>query len=93
MQNSLQLHVTLMSQLREWLPEERITRLRNLPWLMTGLFLARSAHLSHITGSIKSILPHAAFFLQDCTDITASTAGAGCQFDGPTSTFVGQLQG
>jgi hypothetical protein len=48
MQNSLQLHGTLMSQLRKWLPEERITRLRNLAWLMTGLFLARSVHLSHI---------------------------------------------
>jgi hypothetical protein len=35
-------------QLRKWLPEERITRLRNLAWLMTGLFLARSVHLSHI---------------------------------------------
>lgn len=48
MQNSLHLHGTLMSQLRKWLPEERITRLRNLAWLMTGLFLARSVHLSHI---------------------------------------------
>lgn len=37
-----------MSQLRKWFPEERITRLRNLAWLMTGLFLARSVHLSHI---------------------------------------------
>lgn len=48
MQNSLQLHGTLMSQLRKWLPDERITRRRNLAWLMTGLFLARSVHLSHI---------------------------------------------
>jgi hypothetical protein len=48
MQNSLYLHDTLLTQLRKWLPEERITRLRNLAWLMTGLFLARSVHLSHI---------------------------------------------
>ena len=48
MQNSLRLHSTLMFQLRKCLPEERITRLRNLAWLMTGLFLARSVHLSHI---------------------------------------------
>jgi len=46
--SSLHLYSTLKSQLRKWLPEERITRLRNLAWLMTGLFLARSVHLSHI---------------------------------------------
>ena len=48
MQNNLRLHGTLLSQLCKWLPEERVTRLRNLAWLMTGLFLARSVHLSHI---------------------------------------------
>ena len=48
MQNNLRLHGTLLSQLCKWLPEERITRLRNLAWLMTGMFLARSVHLSHI---------------------------------------------
>ena len=48
MQNSLRLHGILLTQLRKWQPEERITRLRNLAWLMTGLFLARSVHLSHI---------------------------------------------
>lgn len=48
MQNSLRLHATLLSQLGKWLPEERITRLRNLAWLMTGMFLARSVHLSHM---------------------------------------------
>ena len=48
MQNSLRIHGTLLPQLRKWLPKERITRLRNLAWLMTGLFLARSVHLSHI---------------------------------------------
>ena len=48
MQSNLRLHGTLLSQLCKWLPEERITRLRNLAWLMTGLFLAKSVHLSHI---------------------------------------------
>jgi len=48
MQNSLHLYNTLLSRLRKWLPEERITRLRNLAWLATGLFLAGSVHLSHI---------------------------------------------
>lgn len=48
MQNSLYIYGTMLSQLRKWLPEERITRLRNLAWLTTGLFLTRSVHLSHI---------------------------------------------
>lgn len=30
MQNNLRFHATLLSQLCKWLPEERITRLRNL---------------------------------------------------------------
>ena len=48
MPDSLRLHSTLLSSLCKWLPKERITRLRNMAWLMTGMYLARSVHLSHI---------------------------------------------
>lgn len=34
--------------LRRFLPDERVTRRRNLALLMTGLFLARHVHLGHI---------------------------------------------
>jgi hypothetical protein len=48
MADSLRLHGTVFDCLCKWLPEERITRLRNLAWLMTGMYLARSVHLSHV---------------------------------------------
>jgi hypothetical protein len=48
MQNNLRLYATVLTQLRKWMPRERSTRMRNLSWLMVGLFLARSVHLSHI---------------------------------------------
>jgi hypothetical protein len=48
MPDSLRLHGTVLDSLCKWLPDERITRLRNLAWLMTGMYLARSVHLSHI---------------------------------------------
>ena len=48
MPDSLRLHGTVLDSLCKWLPEERITRLRNLAWLMTGMYLARSVHLSHV---------------------------------------------
>jgi hypothetical protein len=48
MQNNLRLYGNVLSQLRKWLPGERITRLRNMSWLMIGMFLAQSVHLSHI---------------------------------------------
>jgi hypothetical protein len=33
-------------------PEERITRRRNLAWLMTGIYLSRSVHLSRIASKM-----------------------------------------
>jgi hypothetical protein len=48
MADSLRLHGTVLGCLCKWLPEERITRLRNLAWLMAGMYLARSVHLSHV---------------------------------------------
>ena len=41
----------LLVQLR---PTERQTRLRNFSWLLAGLFLSRSVHLSKIANKIPS---------------------------------------
>jgi len=38
----------MVKRLCQWLPEERITRIRNLALLMGGLYLGRAVHLSMI---------------------------------------------
>jgi hypothetical protein len=48
MQNSLRLSRKMLAAMQGFLPDERITRLRNLALLASGLFLAESAHLSKI---------------------------------------------
>lgn len=48
MQDSLRLFSTMNKRVRKFLPDERITRVRNLTLLMTGLFLAGSVHLAHV---------------------------------------------
>jgi hypothetical protein len=49
MRNNLRIYHTILAQFRKWLAGERITRLRNLALLVTGLYLARKVHLSLIT--------------------------------------------
>lgn len=46
MQNNLQLYNTVLKQLSQWLPDERITRRRNLALLVAGIYLSASVHLS-----------------------------------------------
>jgi hypothetical protein len=48
MRDNLRLYYTILTQLSKWLPEERVTRLRNLALFFTGLYLAASVHLPHI---------------------------------------------
>lgn len=48
MQDSLRLFSAMQKHVRRFLPQERITRVRNLTLLVTGVFLSRSVHLSHI---------------------------------------------
>jgi len=48
MSNNLPLYPMILKQLCQWLPEERITRKRNLALLMSGLYRARAVHLSFI---------------------------------------------
>lgn len=50
--SATQLYDTWFRQLRKLLPEERLTRVRNLAWLIVGLALSRSAHLSHIAAKL-----------------------------------------
>lgn len=48
MRDSLRLYLRIHDHLQRFLPDERVTRQRNLALLMTGLFLARRVHLGHI---------------------------------------------
>ena len=46
--NNLRMYHKLLSQFCQWYPRERITRKRNLAWLVVGLYLSASVHLPHI---------------------------------------------
>lgn len=48
MRNNLQLYHTILRQLGQWLPNERITRQRNLALLITGIYLSGKVHMSFI---------------------------------------------
>lgn len=48
MPNNLQLYHKMKSQLCQWLPGERITRIRNMALLLMGLYLSKSPHLSKV---------------------------------------------
>src|SRR4030042_56082 len=43
---------TWFQRIRQLWPQERVTRLRNLAWLMTGIYHSRSVHLSRIADKI-----------------------------------------
>lgn len=51
MRNNLRIYNKMLAQLCQWLPDERITRLRNLALLVVGVYLEESVHLSHIVAS------------------------------------------
>ncbi len=46
------LYHTWIQRVRQVWPAERITRLRNLVWLMVGIYQSRSVHLSKVAGKI-----------------------------------------
>lgn len=48
MRNNLQIYHSVLNQICIWLPEERITRKRNMALLITGLFLGAAVHLPKI---------------------------------------------
>ena len=71
MRNNLRIYDTIIGQIRKWLPDERITRLRNLALLVTGLYLARKVHLSliadewHLPGRTPSLVNRLRRFLSN----------------------------
>jgi hypothetical protein len=48
MRDNLRLYRKMLTAMQEFLPDRRITRLRNLALLASGLFLAESAHLGKV---------------------------------------------
>jgi len=48
MTNNLQYYYKIQQQLSQWLPEERVTRIRNMTLLIIGLHLSRAIHISLI---------------------------------------------
>ena len=46
------LYYTWFERIRQLRPDERITRLRNLAWLMVGIYQSRSVHLSDVASKI-----------------------------------------
>jgi hypothetical protein len=65
------LYHTLFKQIALLRPGERITRLRNMTWLLVGIYLSRSVHLSRIalkipgTAEVVSIVRRLSRFLDN----------------------------
>ncbi len=49
-----QLYHTWFTRIRQLRPGERLTRVRNLAWLITGIFYSRSVHLNRVATKIPS---------------------------------------
>lgn len=43
-----ELYHTCFRKIRQLRPNERVTRVRNMAWLLTGLFMGQCVHLSYI---------------------------------------------
>lgn len=71
MRSNLRIYHAILGQMCKWLPEERITRLRNLALLVTGLYLARKVHLAliadewHVPGRTPSLVNRLRRFLSN----------------------------
>jgi hypothetical protein len=48
MRDNLRVYYNILARVTEWLPAQRVTRLRNLALFITGLYLGASVHLGHI---------------------------------------------
>ena len=71
MRNNLRIYHTTFGQFRKWFANERITRLRNLALLVSGLYLARKVHMSliadewHVGGRTPSLVNRLRRFLSN----------------------------
>jgi hypothetical protein len=71
MRNNLRIYHTIVRQIHKWVPDERITRVRNLALLVTGLYLARKVHLAliadewHLPGRTPSLVNRLRRFLSN----------------------------
>lgn len=71
MRNNLQIYHSVLNQICQWLPHERITRQRNMALLITGLFLGAAVHLPKIVrkwpvvGKIPSLVNRLRRFLNN----------------------------
>jgi hypothetical protein len=71
MRNNLRIYHTIVRQIHKWFPDERITRVRNLALLVTGLYLARKVHLAliadewHLPGRTVSLVNRLRRFLSN----------------------------
>jgi len=71
MRDNLRLYHTMVHQIGKWLPNERITRVRNLALFLTGLYLSRKVHLSliaeewHLPGKIPCLVNRLRRFLDN----------------------------
>lgn len=71
MRNNLHVYHSVLLQIQQWLPEERITRQRNMALLVTGLYLGATVHLSkivrkwHVPGKMPSLVNRLRRFLDN----------------------------
>jgi hypothetical protein len=71
MSNNLRLYHTVLKQLCQWLPNERITRLRNLALLASGLYLSGAVQLPLVVrkwpqrGKVPSLVNRLSRFLSN----------------------------
>lgn len=50
------LYHTYFERIRQLRPQERITRVRNMSWLLAGLFMSKCVHLSHVARKIPGTI-------------------------------------
>ena len=71
MSNNLRMYHKILTQLCQWLPDERITRMRNLALLVTGLYLSGAVQLPlvarkwHLPGKEPSLVNRLRRFLSN----------------------------
>ena len=77
MRDNLRLYRKMLAEMEEFLPDARITRVRNMALLVTGLFLAESVHLASLakklslSGRVASLTGRLRRFLKN-SDVEAS---------------------